>query len=507
MFAEVIESLAAAAPERPALHSGVRWYSFGELDHRARTLAGLLYERDVRLGDRIAILALNHLAHFDLMLAAPHLGHIHAPLNHRLTAAELQPLVQRLAPALLLVDAAHEALAATLGVPLLRLSDYEALLAAAASLPPAPRPALTPDDIHMILHTGGSTGVPKGARLPYRQTFGNATDTAAAWQLGADDCAIQCTPCFHAAVNVLSLPLLLVGGRVVLMPRFEAGDYLRLAAEHGVTLLFMVPTMFRALADEPAFARTPLPRLRHAISGGAPCPPALQARYAARGIALRIGYGMTEAGVNCFRLSAEEAQRAPGSVGRPMPNVALALRRADGSLIEAAGEVGEITLAGPQVCAGYYGVDAAAPEAQAFRDGWLWTGDLAQRDADGLYTICGRRKDMYISGGENVHPAEVEAALAQCAGVRECTVFGRPDAHWGECGIALVVAEPGTPADAAALRAELRERLAGYKMPAEILFVPELPRSAAGKILKCAARALYEAGRAVPPATDLSATA
>ena len=509
MFPDFIASQAASNPERPALCFDDCWFTSARLNQRACRFANRAHGLGIRQGDRIGILAPNHIAHIDSMLAAAKLGHVHLPLNYRLGLDELRLLTARVSPSLLIVDDACEALAAALGLPWLRLSDYEAWLAAASDEPMSPATALTPDDLHMILFTGGSTGTPKGACLPYRQTLGNAMDTITEWELGQHDCAIQCTPCFHAAQNVLTLPLLLAGGRVVLMSRFDAGDYLRLAARHRVSLLFMVPTMFRALAEHPDFIATSLPSLRWAITGGAPCPPNVLAQFEARGIALRTGYGMTEAGVNCFRIDADEARRHPQSVGRPMPGLTMVLRRPDGIPVGTPDEVGELTLSGPQICRGYFCVEDSGAALEGFRDGWLWTGDLASCDADGLYTIRGRRKDLYISGGENIYPVEVEAALSRCDGVSECSVFGWPHEKWGECGVAIVVLHPGVQPDEAALRKQLREHLAGYKVPSAWLFVPELPRSAAGKILKAETRALYAAACAArsPGIVDLSAAA
>lgn len=509
MLADFIEAQAASRPDAPALWVDGQWLDYRTLNHRANGLARRLQASGVGPGDRIAILALNHAAHFDLALAALKLGFVHVPLNHRLTPAELAAMSALVRPALLFVDAAHRALAEALALPVQPLETYEDWLAAAADDAPVPARPLHPDALHMILFTGGSTGQPKAACLPYRQTLGNAEDTIRAWGLDDGDAAIQCTPCFHAAVNVLSLPLLMVGGRVLLMPRFEPEAYLVLAQREQVSWLFMVPTMYRALVDAPAFATLALPRLRAAISGGAPCPPALQARLAERGIVLRQGFGMTEAGVNCFRITAEEAAAAPDAVGRPMPGLQMMLRDADGRPVASPDEVGELTLAGPQICAGYFGLPDADHAAQGFRDGWLWTGDLARIGADGLYRICGRRKDIYISGGENIYPAEVEAALAACDGVAECVVFGWPHPHWGECGIALVVPAAGAQLDAATLRLQLRTRLAGYKLPLEIDVVLSLPKSGAGKILRNEARSAYQAPAhlAGTPPSDLSTAA
>jgi fatty-acyl-CoA synthase len=352
--------------------------------------------------------------------------------------------------------------------------------------------SVTSEDIHMILFTGGSTGLPKGAQIPYRQMLANCRNTIEGWQLRPDDCVIQATPCFHAALNVFTTPLLSLGARVVLLPQFEPATYLRQCATQRATYMFMVPTMYQMLAAEPDFAQADLSSVRWAISGGAACPPTVRDAYACRGIRFRQGYGMTETGVNCFMIDNDEAARHPDAVGRPLPNTQAVIRRADGTPC-AIDEVGELTLAGPQVCAGFF--ERPQEWAQAFRDGWLWTGDLARRDAAGLHYIVGRSKEMFISGGENVYPIEVEAALHQCAGVAEAAVLGIEDAKWGEIGLAAVALRPGVSRSAEDLRRELKTRLAGYKVPREYLFLPTLPKTGAGKIDKPDIRKIFAGTR------------
>lgn len=488
MAFDLFQQRAQLTPARPALWAEGRWLDYAELDRRGARLASRLAALGIRRGDRVALLAFNHVAHVDLACATARLGYIHAPFNYRLSAQELRRLAATVAPSLLFVDARHAALASAFDCPLIRLDDYEAWLAAGSAEPPPP-PTLSRDDIAMMLFTGGSTGESKGALIPYRQLLDNATATAAGWGLAESDCVIQATPGFHAALNVFTTPLLSIGARAVLMPQFEPGEYLRLLQQTGATLMFLTPTMYQMLAQHEDFASTDFSRVRWAISGGAPCPPPVYALLAARGIALRQGFGMTEAGVNCFGITAQEAAAQPLAVGRPLRGIDAAVLRADGSLCEP-DETGELTLAGEQVCAGYFAREAEW--RSAFRDGRLWTGDLASRDAQGLYTIRGRRKEMYISGGENVYPAEVEAALSQCAGVAECAVLGVADPLWGETGLAAVVLHPQVQCAPAELRAELKTRLAGYKLPQHFLLLPALPRSGAGKIYKPEIRRLWE---------------
>ena len=481
MQLDLIARRAALSPNRSAVWFRGRWWRYAELDARACRLAAALHAAGVRRGDRVALLASNHLAHLDLLLATPKLGHVAVPFNTRLAAPEQAALSAELTPKLMLHDAVHAALAEATGLPLRSLdADYEDWLAAAPAAAPS-TPALSPEDAALILFTGGSTGRPKGALIPHRQLVWNAVNTCLSWGVGDTDCAIQATPAFHAAFNVLTTPLLHAGGRVVLQERFDAGEYLELASTQGASLLFLVPTMFQMLTEHPRFADADLSSVRWAIAGGAPCPAPVQAAFRARNVRFKQGYGMTEAGVNCFAIELDTAARKPNSVGQPVLHAQAAIRAPDGVPV-ACGEVGELTLAGPHLMLGYW--QRPQETAEALRDGWLWTGDLARQDEDGDFHIVGRRKEMYISGGENVYPAEVETALLQCTGVAECAVIGVPHPKGGEPGLAAVVLRPGCVADAAALQAELRPRLAGYKRPSVWMFLEALPKTGAGKIDK-----------------------
>ncbi|MES0874432.1 acyl-CoA synthetase [Sinimarinibacterium thermocellulolyticum] len=488
MNPDLAAARARLTPHRPALEFRGRWLSYAELDQRAQRLAVRLYAAGVRRGDRVAILAANHVAHVDLLLATPRLGFIATPLNTRLSAHELAGLVREVEPALMLHDAACATLARSSGVPLRALDDYEDWLATAKDRT-LPDCGVGAEDAAMLLFTGGSTGLPKGALIAHRQLFYNAVNTCFSWGVTGEDCAIQATPAFHAAFNVLTTPLLHAGGRVVLQPHFDAGEYLRLVARERSTLMFLVPTMYQMLAEHADFAHADLSSVRWAICGGAPCPEPLQRLFRARGVRFKQGYGMTEAGVNCFAIEVEDAERRPGSVGKPVLHARAVIRAPDGRPLPR-GEIGELTLAGAHLMLGYF--RRSEETAQTLRDGWLWTGDLAREDEDGFFYIVGRRKEMYISGGENVYPAEVEAALAQCPGVAECAVVGVPDERWGEVGLAAVRLAPGARPDAAALRTALKARIAAYKVPKHFLFLDELPRSGAGKLLKTEIRRRFE---------------
>lgn len=238
MILDLAASRADLTPDRPALWWDGSWLSYATLNARAERLAATLHEAGVRKGDRVAILAQNHVVHFDLLLATAKLGFIHTPLNYRLSSSELQQLVASVRPVLVLHDAEFTETASSFGVPLVSLDAYDEWLSDA---PVPPAPSLTPEDPQLMLFTGGTTGLPKGALLPYRQSFYNAVNTVMSWGLREDDCVIQAAPCFHAAINVLAVPLLHAGGRVVLVPSFKPEEFLELMAQTGVTLLFLVP--------------------------------------------------------------------------------------------------------------------------------------------------------------------------------------------------------------------------------------------------------------------------
>lgn len=483
---DVAARRAEIAPHRPAVFWRGAWLDYGAMNARAERLAGRLHAEGLRKGDRVAILAHNHLAHLDLILATAKAGVVYAPLNARLAPAEQRAIAAYLRPSLLLHDDDHEAGATATGLPRVRLHDYEAWL---GDPPPAPTPDLDPEDPQMILLTGGTTGLPKGAVQPYRQGFANAENTVLSWGLRDDDGCVQATPCFHAAVNALTVPLLHLGGRVALLERFDPAAYLQMIAASEATLMFLVPTMYQMVADHPDFETADLRGVRWAISGGAPCPDPVRRAFSGRGVRFKQGYGLTEAGVNCFAIDLGDAEAHPDAVGVPALRARAAVRREDGSVC-GPDEVGELTLAGEHLFAGYF--ERPDATAEVLRDGWLWTGDLASRDADGRYRIVGRRKELFISGGENVYPAEIEHALHDHPGVATCAVLGVPDERWGEVGLMAVVPRPGAEVDGEALRAWLRERIARFKVPKHVRVLDALPTSGAGKVLKTELRRRFE---------------
>nr|WP_279232163.1 long-chain fatty acid--CoA ligase [Thermus albus] len=480
-----MERLAEYHPERKAVFFQNTWLTYGDLYRRARKTAGALQSLGVGQGDRVGLLAWNHPAYLDLLFAAPLLGHILTPFNHRLSLPELQALYAYTEPRVLFYGEGFQEMAQALDPKALPL---EVLLEGTEMGCEA---GMGPEDPVLLLFTGGTTGLPKGALIPYRQLLINAIQTAFSWGLTREDRYILATPMFHAALNALATPLLYLGGSVVIEERFRPDEYLALAQAHRPTILFLVPTMFQMLLETPGFTEADLSFVRFAISGGAPCPSPVREAFRRKGVRFKQGYGLTECGVNCFTLELEEAEAYPESVGRPMPHLRARVVGEDGGEVQV-GETGELWLSGSVVMKGYF----RRPEenAKAFvYDGerlWLRTGDLAFRDEGGRFYIAGRRKEMFISGGENVYPGEVERALYDHPAVREAAVVGVPDPKWGEVGIAFVVLRE--PLESEVLRAFLRERLAGYKVPKHIVFLEELPKSGPGKVQKEVLKKVWE---------------
>jgi fatty-acyl-CoA synthase len=495
---------AQRAPSKPAVvepHTARTW-SYAHLDRRSNRLAHALKAAcGVERGARVAVLAHNRGEHFEAFFACAKLGALFAPLNWRLAPAELDAVLADAEPTVLLYDraCAETAAALTKGVPHLVAFDepsaggraYEALLAAGSDAP-AGHPGVELEDPIMICYTSGTTGRPKGALLSHRQLLFNSLSTELAIGLGAADSTLVFMPLFHTGgLNCLATPLLHHGGKVVVMPGFDAERALQLAAAERVTVQMGVPTIFQMIADAPGFVRAELSATRMALCGGAPCPLPLIERYRERGILFRQGYGLTEVGPNCFSLVAEDAFRKAGSVG--WPNFYVRARIVDDAGYETrAGELGELTLSGPMVTLGYFRNPTAT--AESLRNGWFHTGDLARRDDEGYHYIVDRKKDMFISGGENVYPAEVELAISALEGVAEVCVIGVPDAKWGEVGRAVVVAQKGAQLDGAALIDRLKAKLAKYKVPKSVVLADGLPRNPGGKILRNEVRSRFGEG-------------
>jgi fatty-acyl-CoA synthase len=360
--------------------------------------------------------------------------------------------------------------------------DYEALTAAAEPLPG--RATWPADGIWYLLYTSGTTGRPKGVIYTYRMALANHVNLAAAIDLASTDTTLNFLPLFHTAgVNLHTLPTLFQGGRVLVLPGFDAEAIVALLEARRLDTFFAVPTVYQALLDHPRFAAAPLAHVRHWGCGGAALPEATGGRARALGIRLCGGMGMTETGPTAFLASHADAWERPGSVGKPQLLVGARVVGPDGRDLPD-GNVGDLLFSGPGITPGYWN-DAEATCAAFAADGWLRSGDLARRDRDGCWYIEGRRKDMFISGGENVYPAEVEKVLAAHPAVAEAAVVGAPHPRWGEVGRAFVQVAAGRPPPCVSeLEAFCRTRLAAYKVPDSFHYVTDFPRTPGGKVQK-----------------------
>lgn len=473
---------ARKTPDRVAVvHDGREW-TYRELHERVLRLAHALRALSIERGDRIAYLGPNHPAYLETLFAAGTLGAVFVPLNTRLAGPEIADQLADSGSRVLIYGPQHAEVADGLAVErLIALDgDYETLLAAAAT-DPIDEP-VSHDDICLIMYTSGTTGRAKGAVLRHGNLIWNSVNVLVDADLGSDEVTLISAPLFHTAgLNMNCLPTLLKGGRVLLESQFDPRRTLELVARHRVTLMFGVPAMFNAIADEPGWADADLSSVRTLMCGGAPVPEATIRRYLERGLAFVQGYGMTEASAGTLLLDRAQALTKAGSAGVPHFFTDVRVTRPDGT-DAAPGERGEVVVRGPNVMAGYWGRPEAT--AEVFTDDWFHSGDVAVTDEDGYVYIVDRLKDVIISGGENIYPAEVENALTGHPAVADAAVIGVADEKWGEVGRAFVVLRPGSEASADELSGFLLGRIAKYKIPKSYHFVDQLPRTATGKILR-----------------------
>ena len=481
-------------PGRVAIDHGGARTTYGELLELEERTAAALASRGIARGDRVASLTASSPSHVALLFACARLGAALQPLNWRLAPAEIGYQLEDAEPALLVVGDGSEELADASARAVPRATFGE--LAAAVGAPPAS--TAEDGDALLLSYTSGTTGRPKGAVLTHANCFWTNLSFDRATGIAEDDVVLQVLPQFHSGGwNVQPLLAWWKGATVVLEPVFDAERALRLIEEKRVTTMMGVPATYLFMAERPEFATADLSSLRLAVVGGAPMPESLLETWLERGVGIVQGYGLTEAAPNVLCLPQEDSARKLGFAGKPYPHVDVALRDPDsGSLLEGP-STGELVVKGPNVFAGYWRNPEAT--AAAFADGWLLTGDLAERDGEGYFRIVGRLKDLVISGGENVYPAEIEDVLHAHPGVAEAAVVGVPDARWGEACVAFVVLRPGADPDAEELTTWSRSRLAGFKVPKQVRFVDALPRSGMDKVLKeeLRASALAEAEEAL----------
>lgn len=513
-----IAKWAAVDGERLAVADDHRRLSYADLDHRIARLAGWLDTQGVAAGDRVAILVGNRSPMLETVFAAARLRAIALPVNTRLSPREIQFLLDDARPTALVHEEhfrelAEHACGLAREAPRVRLevtdetgpapgcTDYEAALAGhppLADVAPA-----SPEDPMILMYTSGTTGHPKGALLPHRKALYNSRNAEIYFRIQPNDRVLVVSPLFHSlGLQILSLPVLYCGAALVVQAHFDPERLLDAVVREKITYLGAVPTVYQRVLDtlEAAPEGTwDLRSLRFLFTAGAAAPADLVRAYKRRGLLLVQGYGQTESStLTC--LAAEDAERKAGSVGLPVHHAKLRIvsldtidepvddwrdvesGHTDPSGENVPGEKGEIVVRGPIVMLGYW--ERPEATAETLRDGWLRTGDLAIRDEEGFITLVGRSREMFISGGENVYPAEVEATYSEHPAIREIAVVGMPDPRWGETGRAHVVLEPGATATAEELAAWGKERLARFKIPSGFVFEKNLPKTASGKVQK-----------------------
>ncbi|HZZ96716.1 MAG TPA: long-chain fatty acid--CoA ligase [Jatrophihabitantaceae bacterium] len=479
---------AAMTPGKPALVQDGKVTTYTELDQATNRLAHGLLTRGVVRGERVAFLGLNSVEMVIAMFATARIGAVFVPLNTRLSPPELGYLIEHSGAALLLVEDTLRAVAEQAradgpwpDVVVFSRSGGAGLDALMSSDDAPIDEPIGLDDLFMIQYTSGTSGQPKGVMLTHGNVVWNVYNLLVDIDLGSAETALVTAPLFHtAALNQVLFPTVLKGGTALIEARFDPVRAIDLIEGEGVTLLFGVTTMYLALSQSPRFHQADLSSLRLALSGGAPIPESLLQTWLDRGLMIVQGYGLTEASPGTTMLRAADGVRKLGSAGTAcfFTDVRVVAGDRDADV----GEAGEVLVRGPNVTTGYW-QDAVSTD-RAFSDGWLHTGDLATRDDEGYLRIVDRLKDMYISGGENVYPAEVEQALYTHPAVAECAVIGVADPTWGEVGRAFVVVHEGQRLDAQELLRHLDSCLARYKVPKSIEFVADLPHNASGKLLK-----------------------
>ena len=479
-------------------------YTYTQMNERANRFANWLHdEAGIQTGDRVGIVAFDGLEFLDAFFACGKLGAILACYNWRMHWRELAQVINDTTPKVLIFSdefkgTIQQVLPEAPGVShLLHIEGqgfpgsqhYETVLLSDRP-DPVTTESITEEDTAALIFTGGTTGTPKGAQISHRMIAWNTLNTVI-HDILPGDITVNVFPMFHTGgLLVYTTPLMIVGGTVILVRRFDPELVLSLIEEYKADFFAGVPTMYQMLTQAPNWASVDLSSLRFCTSGGAPLPVSLVQKFGEeKGVRFKQGFGMTEFGPGIFALAPEDAIRKVGSIGRP--NFFVDARVVDENNEPLGpGTVGELVLKGPSFCSGYFNLPDAMDEV-VDTGGWFHTGDMALYDKDWYFFIVDRKKDMFISGGENVYPAEIEQVLYGHPAVHQCAVIGVPDPRWGEVGKACVVLKPGTTAAEDDLIVFLRERLAGYKVPKSVTFLDALPISAAGKILKRDLRELY----------------
>ncbi|MDX9721634.1 MAG: long-chain fatty acid--CoA ligase [Myxococcota bacterium] len=477
--------------DKAALKSGARSLSYRQLAERMNRLASSMRKMGLQKGDRVALYLLNGVDYVEAVFACSAMGLLAVPLNWRLGFPEMSFISKDCEPTLMLYHRCFSEKAKRLQderpeMTLLELaedggaSSYETFLAQGENVD-AVDPTVGGDDAHLIMYTAGTTGDPKGVVLTHANCFWQSVN---GWSLGAgpDTVALCILPLFHVGgLNGSVTPMIHIGATCVLPPKFDVVDTLELVERERVTGMVAVPAVYQMLYDHPRFASTDLSTCRVFLSGGAPLSYDLIRKFHERGLEFRQGYGLTETSPGATGMGPGECLNKAGTAGRPVLYVDIRIVDDAGQELPT-GESGEVIIRGPNVMKGYW----KRPEetAKAIRDGWFYSGDIGFLDEDGYLTLVDRKKDMIISGGENVYPAEIEKLLAGMPAVADVAVVGKSDPKWGEVPVAFVVCREGMSLQADEVVRYCDEHLARYKVPRDVRLISALPRNAAGKLIK-----------------------
>lgn len=491
-----LDKRAKLSPNRVGVYDAIndRELTYRQWNAVANQTANFLRSLGVQKGDRVSVYATNCLEYLDILFACGKIGAIQHNMNWRLTVNELVGIVNDAAPDVLIYSADWRDQVNQLIPQIPSVKHYVALTEKAQpehlsfnerqNFPDTldDRPEQLPDEPWAIYYTGGTTGLPKGAIMTHANAAWNCVNTVTSWGITSDIVAMLQLPLFHiGGAHIFCMPGVHVGGKTIVCKEFDIEQTYDMIDNAGITHFIGVPTMYLMMQQHPRWETADFSRLKLVISGGAPCPMPIVEKFWKRGIDFKTGYGLTEAPANNFWLPAEDVRRKPGSVGFPIFHIDMKIVTPEGTIC-AADEPGELLIRGPHVIPGYWNRPEATQESIV--DGWLHTGDLARRDSEGYFYIIGRSKDMIISGGENVYPAEVESIMHAHPAVADAALIGVPDEKWGEVGRAVIALKPGQSLTEAELLNFMRERLAKYKLPKSVIFLPELPKTAIGKLDK-----------------------
>ncbi|QUG41832.1 AMP-binding protein [Psychrobacillus sp. INOP01] len=476
---------AALTPTKTALIDSCtgRHWSYERLISQVSQWTHYFQQQDYEKGDRIVVLSENRIELFAILFACGMTGLIYVPLNFRLSSNELRYILDDCKPVLIICDEEHQQageafsdvelvlVTKTIGISTNHFINYKWSSA----------------DPWMIIYTGGTTGKPKGVVLSFNAVNWNAMNTIISWGLSDRDCTLNYMPMFHTGgINALCIPILMAGGTVVIGSRFRAEEALKAINTYKTTISLFVPTMYQAMLETEYIKTASFPTVKVFLAGGAPCPHSIYDKFNEKGILFKEGYGLTEAGPNNFYVDPLIAYSKKGSVGKSMQFNEVKIMNKEGRECSV-DEVGELYISGKHLFSHYWNNEEETE--LTLQDGWLKSGDLARFDKDGDYYIVGRKKEMIITGGENVYPQEVEQCLILHSSVREAAVIGIPDTKWGECVTAFICNNAHTLSSVEELISHCKDYLGGFKVPKKIIFVDELPRTDVGKIDK---KKLYE---------------